>query len=208
MKVVLINGSPRAAGNTRLALDTMAEIFQKEGIETEIIQVGGEKIHGCIACNYCATSADHRCVFKDDLVNEVAEKLRQADGFVLGSPTYCAGIAGGMKCFLDRVFYTSSSYFRFKVASGVAVVRRCGGLDTLHQLENFLGLGETITPPTQYWTVGYGCEKGELTQDQEGMQTIQKHARAFAWLLKVVDAGKKSIPLPPEEEKMYTNFIR
>lgn len=208
MRVILINGSPRPAGNTRLALDTMAAELQSEGIETELVQVGNQAIHGCIACGYCRTSADHRCVFKDDLVNETAQKLREADGFILGAPTYYAGIAGAMKCFLDRVFYTSSSYFRFKVASGVAVVRRCGGLDTLHQLNNFLGLGETITPPSQYWLVGYGMDKGELAQDAEGMQTLRKHARAFAWLLKAVDAGKKTIPLPPDEEKTFTNFIR
>lgn len=208
MHVVLINGSPRAAGNTRLALDTMAEELKQEGIETEIVHVGGQLIHGCIACGYCETSKDHRCVFKDDPVNETAEKLRQADGFILGAPTYYGGVAGAMKCFLDRVFYTSSGYFSYKVASAVAVVRRTGGQGTLHQLQNYLALGETITPPSQYWTVGYGTDKGELAEDSEGMQTIRKHARAFAWLLKAVDAGKKTVPLPPKEEHIYTNFIR
>lgn len=208
MRVVLINGSPRAEGNTKLALDTMANIFEKEGIETEIIQVGGKPIHGCIACGYCGRSPDNRCVFKDDLVNETAEKMREADGFIIASPTYYAGIAGAMKCFLDRVFYTSSTYFRYKVASAVAVVRRTGGLDTLHQLQNFLALSETITPPSQYWMVGYGTDKGELAQDDEGMQTIRKQADAFAWLLKVVEQGKKSVPLPPNEERIFTNFIR
>lgn len=207
MHVVLINGSPRAKGNTRLALDTIADELEREGIETEIIHVGGEPIHGCIACGYCGRSENHRCVFKDDLVNDTAEKMRQADGFILGSPTYYAGIAGSMKCFLDRVFYTSSSYFSYKVASAVAVVRRTGGLDTLHQLHNYLGLAETVMPSSQYWTVGYGMDKGELEQDGEGMQTIRKHAKAFAWLLKVVDAGKQSIPLPPKEDHLFTNFI-
>ncbi|MFT8887691.1 MAG: flavodoxin family protein [Ethanoligenens sp.] len=208
MRVILINGSPRVSGNTSLALDTMAGELKKEEIETEIVHVGGQLIHGCIACGYCETSKDHHCVFKDDPVNETAEKMRQADGFILGAPTYYAGIAGTMKSFLDRVFYTSSSYFSYKVASAVAVVRRTGGLDTLHQLQNYLALGETVTPSSQYWMVGYGTDKGELAKDGEGMQTIRKHARAFAWLLKVIDSGKQSIPLPPEEDRVITNFIR
>lgn len=208
MHVLLLNGSPRAAGNTRLALDTIASVLHAQGIETETVQAGNQTAHGCIACNYCQTSPGHRCVFKDDIVNATAQKMREADGFIIGSPTYYAGIAGTLKCFLDRVFYTSSSYFRFKVASGVTVVRRCGGLDALQQIQNYLGLGQTVTPPSQYWTVGYGADKGELAQDEEGMQTLRKHAAAFAWLLKVVDAGKKAHPLPPDEEKLYTNFIR
>ena len=208
MHVLLLNGSPRAAGNTRLALDTMAEVLQKEQIETEIVQVGNQAAHGCIACGYCENSAGHRCAFNDDIVNATAQKMREADGFIIGSPTYYAGIAGTLKCFLDRVFYTSSSYFRFKVASGVTVARRCGGLNAQQQIQNYLELGQTITPPSQYWLAGYGAEKGELAEDAEGLQTLRKHAAAFAWLLKAVDTGKRANPLPPDNEKIYTNFIR
>ena len=207
MHTILINGSPRAKGNTRLALDTMAVELEKQGISTEIIHIGKEALRGCIACNYCKTSPDHHCVFKDDILNEVADKLRKADGMIFGAPTYYAGIAGTMKCFMDRLFYTSSDYFRFKVASSVAVVRRTGGLDTLHQLQNFLALGETITPTSQYWMVGYGMDRGELEQDIEGMQTIKKNAKAFAWVLKATEAGKKNIPLPENEEHQFMNFI-
>lgn len=208
MKVVAINGSPRAKGNTGIALEIMAKELREQGIDVEIIQVGQLAIHGCISCGYCATSPDHRCVFQDDIVNETAAKMRQADGLILASPTYYAGIAGTMKSFLDRVFYTSSDYFKFKVATSISVVRRAGGVDVVHQLNNYLNLAETILPPSQYWTSAYGREKGEVLQDGEGVQTLRKNARAMAWLLKAVALAKEAIPLPAEEDRVMTNFIR
>jgi len=208
MKVIAINGSPHKEGNTYTALKLMAEELNKEGIEVEIIHVGNESIHGCIGCGYCGSSENNHCVFKDDLVNETAEKMRNADGFILGSPTYYAGISGTMKSFLDRVFYTSSEYFKYKVGTAITVVRRTGGIDVLHQLNNFLNLSETVTPPSQYWTVVYGARKGEVLQDGEGIQTIRKNARAMAWLLKIIDSSKGNIPLPRVEERIITNFIR
>jgi len=134
--------------------------------------------------------------------------MRQADGLILASPTYYAGIAGTMKSFLDRVFYTSSDYFKFKVATSISVVRRAGGVDVVHQLNNYLNLAETILPPSQYWTSAYGREKGEVLQDGEGVQTLRKNARAMAWLLKAVALAKEAIPLPAEEDRVMTNFIR
>lgn len=208
MKVIAINGSPRKNGNTGQALQLMADELKKEGIEVEIIQIGHKNIHGCIACGHCFTSEQNQCIFKDDILNEVAAKMREADGFILGSPTYYAGIAGTMKSFLDRVFYTSSGYFKYKVATSVAVVRRAGGVDVVHQLNNYLNLAQTVTPPSQYWTVGYGRSEGEVHQDGEGIQTLRKNARAMAWLLKVIDASKGKIPFPIEEERVMTNFIR
>lgn len=208
MKVIALNGSPRKNGNTYQALRTMADELEKEGIETEIVSLGGQNIHGCIACNYCATSENNQCVFKNDCVNEVVAKMKEADGFILGSPTYYAGIAGTMKSFLDRAFYSSSPYFKYKVATSVAAVRRAGGVDVMHQLNNYLNLAETILPPSQYWTIGYGTEEGEVQQDGEGLQTLRKNARAMAWLLKVTAEGKKSIPVPQDEERIMTNFIR
>lgn len=137
-----------------------------------------------------------------------ALKMREADGFILGSPTYYGSISGTMKCFLDRVFYTSSRYFKYKVGTSVAVVRRAGGVNVTQQLDNYLNLSEIITPPSQYWMIGYGREKGEVTQDGEGVQTIRKNARSMAWLLKVVAAGKESIPIPEDENRVMTYFIR
>lgn len=207
MKVIAINGSPRKDGNTSQALNIMAEELEQQGIGVEIIQIGQLNIHGCIACGYCWTSEENYCVFKDDIVNEVT-KMREADGFILASPTYYAGIAGTMKSFLDRVFFTSSDYFKYKVATSISVVRRAGGVDVIHQLNNYLNLAQTVIPPSQYWTVAYGMEKGEVLQDGEGIQTLRKNARSMAWLLKVIDAGKEIIPVPAEGEHIMTNFIR
>jgi multimeric flavodoxin WrbA len=208
MKVIAINGSPKKDGNTYIALKLMADELTKEGIEVEIIHVGGQSIHGCIACGYCKKSENNQCVFKDDILNETVLKMRQADGFILGSPTYYAGIAGTMKSFLDRTFYSSSAYFKYKVGTSVTAVRRAGGVDVVHQLNNYLNLAETVIPPSQYWMVAYGHSKGEIMQDAEGIQTIQKNARAMAWLLKVIDAGKGKIPTPPDVTRVMTNFVR
>ena len=208
MKVIAINGSPRKDGNTNQALKIMAHELEQQGIEVEIIHIGHLNIHGCIHCGYCWTSEGNHCVFKDDIVNETAKKMREADGFILGSPTYYAGIAGTMKAFLDRVFFTSSGYFKYKAATSISVVRRAGGVDVVHQLNNYLNLAQTVIPPSQYWTVAYGMDKGEIIQDEEGIQTIRKNARSMAWLLKIIDAGKENIPAPVEEDHVMTNFIR
>jgi multimeric flavodoxin WrbA len=208
MKVIAINGSPRKNGNTSAALKVMCDELQQQDIEVETIQIGQLSIHGCIGCNYCGESKDNVCVFKDDIVNEVAKKMREADGFILASPTYYAGIAGTMKSFLDRVFYTSSDYFRYKVATSISVVRRAGGVDVVHQLNNYLQLAQTILPPSQYWTTAYGLRHGEVIEDEEGIQTLRKNARDMAWLLKIIDAGKKIIEMPQDEEHVMTNFIK
>jgi multimeric flavodoxin WrbA len=208
MKVIAINGSPRKDGNTSQALKVMADELKKHGIDVETIQIGHLNIHGCTGCGYCSSSKKNRCVFKDDIVNETAEKMRESDGFILASPTYYAGIAGNMKCFLDRAFLTSSNYFRFKVATSISVVRRAGGVDVVHQLNNYLNLAETILPPSQYWTSAYGMDKGEVMKDSEGVQTLRKNARAMAWLLEVVNFGKEKFPLPADEGHIMTNFIK
>lgn len=208
MKVIAINGSPRKNGNTSQALKVMADELEQQGIEVETIQIGQLNIHGCIGCGYCWTSEENHCVFKDDIVNETAKKMRKADGFILASPTYYAGIAGTMKSFLDRVFYTSSDYFKYKVATSISVVRRAGGVDVVHQLNNYLNLAQTVMPPSQYWTIAYGLEKGEVHHDEEGIQTLRKNAKSMAWLLKTIDFGKENIPVPAEEDRAMTNFVR
>lgn len=208
MKVIAINGSPRKNGNTALALKAMTDELERQGIETETIQIGQQSIHGCIACGHCGKSEGNRCVFGDDSVNEIAQKMRDAEGFILGCPTYYAGIPGTMKSFLDRVFYTSSRYFRGKVATSAAVVRRAGGVDVVHQLNNYLNLAQVVIPPSQYWTIAYGRLPGEAAGDGEGMQTLTKNARSMAWLLKLIEHGKDALPLPEDEPKIMTSFIR
>lgn len=210
MKVVAINGSPRKDGNTGTALALMTEELYREGIETETIHIGDKLIHGCIACGYCFSSDNHLCVFKDDVVNDTMLKMREADGIILGSPTYYAGIAGTMKCFVDRAFFASSATGKFanKVGATVAAVRRAGGVDVYNQLNNYLNLAEMVTPPSRYWVLGFGMDKGELSKDHEGVQVIKRNANAMAWLLKTLDATKNSIPGPRQESKIMMNFIR
>ncbi|MDL2298547.1 flavodoxin family protein [Synergistaceae bacterium OttesenSCG-928-D05] len=207
MKVIAINGSPKKDGNTATVLAEMAKELQAQDIEVEIVHIGGMTIHGCIACNYCWEDG-HRCVFKDDPVNEISEKIERADGVILASPTYYSAIAGTMKSFLDRLFYSSNEFLKFKVATVAAVTRRAGAVLTANQMKNYLDLAEAITPPSQYWEIVYGTGKGEVLQDAEGMQTARKNARAMAWLMKVVEDGKKKYPLPEDEERAITNFIR
>jgi multimeric flavodoxin WrbA len=208
MKAIAINGSPNKNGNTAIVLKLMAEELSKEGIEVETIQIGDKKLHGCTACGYCMRPESEGCVFKDDIVNETAQKMREADGIILGAPTYYGGIPGTMKSFLDRVFFSDPGTFKYKVGAAVAVVRRAGGVDVTRQLHNYFDLAEILTPPSQYWMAAYGMDKSEVLQDFEGIQTIRKNARAFAWLLKVVSAGREKFPTPPEEDRIMTNFIR
>nr|MBP7247752.1 flavodoxin family protein [Negativicutes bacterium] len=152
MRVVGINGSPRKDGNTFLALEEMSNQLKKEGIQVEIVHVGADSIRGCIGCGYCTTSEENLCVFKDDIVNETIQKLREADGIIFGSPTYYAGIAGTMKSFLDRVFFTNSAAqkFKHKIGTSVGIARRAGAVDVVHQLNNYFLLAEMVVPQSQY----------------------------------------------------------
>jgi multimeric flavodoxin WrbA len=208
MKVIAVNGSPHKNGNTAAALAIMADVLREDDIETELIHPDVEKIRGCKGCFYCQSAENNVCVFRNDLIDEASRKMRAADGLILGAPTYYSGIPGGMKSFLDRVFFSSSRYFKYKAGTAVAIARRAGGVDVIHQLMNFFNLSETITPPSQYWVVAYGMDKGEVLKDIEGVQTIRKNARALAWLLKIIEATKDTIPRPEVEKRILTNFIR
>lgn len=207
MKVIAINGSPRKKSNTEAILQEMAKELETAGIKTEIIQVGDKAIRGCTSCCYCWADGN-ACVIDDDCVNEIAQKISEADGLILGAPTYYAAIPGTMKCFLDRLFFSSNDILKFKVATVAATVRRAGAVNTVNQLKNFLDLAEAITPPSKYWEVVYGQQPGEALRDSEGLQTVRMNARAMAWLMKAVEDGKKRYPLPPEEERARMNFIR
>lgn len=207
MKVIAVNGSPRRDGNTFDLLSIMTRELETQGIETEMIQLGAG-VSGCIACAACRRAENHLCAIGGDILNETVLKLREADGMILGAPTYYGGIAGSMKCFLDRVFYTSSRYFQYKVGAAVTAVRRAGGVDVIHQINNYFNLAEMIISPSQYWQAVYGAAKGETVQDEEGIQTVIKNARAMAWLIKTLDAAKTLVEPPPTEHRKMTNFIR
>ncbi|CEK35257.1 flavodoxin family protein [Paraclostridium sordellii] len=211
MKVVAFNGSPHKKGNTYNAIETVAKELEKEGIEVEIVHVGNKAIRGCIACGGCSRNQNERCVLDKDEVNEWIQKMKEADGIILGSPVYYSAIAGTMKSFLDRAFYVASSnggMFRHKVGASVVAVRRSGGIPVFDQLNNYINYSEMIMPTSNYWNVAYGTAPGEVTQDEEGMQIMRVLGKNMAWMMKVVEAGKSQVKENEKEDKIFTNFIR
>ena len=205
MKILLINGSPKKEGNTFIALSEVQKTLETEGIETEMIHVGHKDIHGCIACLKCRETG--KCVFKD-IVNEVAEKFKEADGIVVGSPVYYASPNGTLLSFLDRLFYSTPFDKSMKVGAAVAVARRSGTTATFDVLNKYFTISNMPIVPSQYWNNVYGRMPGEATQDAEGLQTMRQLARNMAFLVKSIQLGKEKYGLPKKEEWNPTHFIR
>jgi multimeric flavodoxin WrbA len=204
MKVIAFNGSPHKEGTVGTGISIIATELQNEGIPVEVVHVGNKAIHGCIACGKCREKG--LCAISGDMVNDCIEKTRDADGIILGSPVYYGGIAGSFKCFLDRMFYTGVN-LRYKVGAVVASCRRSGGIATFHQLCNYLNLGGSVIVPTEYWNVIHGNNKQEVQEDGEGLWTMQVVGRNMAWLMKTLEAGKKTLPHPDNTPRVWTNFI-
>ena len=202
MKVVLINGSPHRKGNTFIALSEVAGALAKEGVQTEIIQLGIKAVQGCIACNKCAELG--HCVFQDTLYNQVREALQEADGIVVGSPVYYAGPNGALCALLDRVFYSCSELLAYKAGASVAVCRRGGASATFDRLNKYFTILNMPVVSSQYWNSVHGMRPGEATEDAEGLQTMRMLGRNMAWLLK----GVKREERPEPELRVMTNFIR
>jgi len=208
MHVVAFNGSPKKEENTYQAIKIVADSLEKEGISTEIIHVGNKTIRGCIACGGCIKNKNEKCVI-DDEVNGWIQKMKSADGIIIGSPVYYASIAGTMKCFLDRAFYVggvNNGLFRHKVGASVVAVRRSGGVATYDHLNHYLTIGEMFLPTSNYWNVIHGRSPGEALQDAEGVQAMDVLGKNIAFLLKQL--ANPNSPLPEREEKIYTSFIR
>jgi multimeric flavodoxin WrbA len=209
MKVVAINGSPKKEGNTYHALKLVADELEKEGIDVEIIHVGGQVISGCTGCGYCARTKNERCIIESDDVNTWIQAMKAADGIILGSPVHFSAIGGTMKSFLDRVFYVASSgLFRHKVGASVVAVRRSGGVPTFNQLNNYINYSEMVMPSTNYWNVIHGARPGEVLKDEEGVQIMRVLGKNMAWLMKLIENGEGSISAPEREQKQFMNFIR
>lgn len=204
MKVLLINGSPRKEGNTHIALTEVATALENEGIRTQLISIGTKAIQGCIACNKCAELG--RCVFKDELYEQIREALKDTDGVIVGSPVYYAGPNGSLCALLDRVFYSCSDLLRYKPGSSVAVCRRGGASAALDRLNKYFTILNMPLVPSQYWNMVYGRMPGEASQDAEGLQTMRTLGRNMAWLLQNTQAGAHQTPKP--EERIFTHFIR
>ena len=206
MKVILVNGSPREKGCTYTALCEVAGALEKNGIETEIFQVGAKPIAGCIGCNVCLKNG--RC-FVDDPVNEFVEKAKTADGFVFGSPVHYAAASGTITSFLDRAFYGKGNVFAGKPGAEVVSCRRGGAASAFDQLNKYFTINSMPVVSSQYWNQVHGNTPDEVRQDAEGLQTMRTLGSNMAWLLKCIQAGAAAgITFPEREPAMKTNFIR
>lgn len=205
MKVLMINGSPRANGNTFTALKEMEKVFNENGVETEIVTVGNKEIRGCIACATCYERG--KCVF-DDLVNETAPKFEEADGLVIASPVYYASANGTLISFLDRLFYSAHFDKSMKVGASVAVARRAGTTATFDELNKYFTISSMPIASSTYWNEVHGREKGQAIEDKEGMQCLRTLARNMTFLMKSIELGKEKFGLPEKEERVWTHFIR
>jgi len=186
-KVVAFNGSARKGGNTAILLRYVLKELEQEGIETELIELSGAKIHGCLACRECSKNKDRRCAQKGDMGNALIEKMEEADGILLGSPTYVADISPEIKALMDRACLVSKAnggIFRRKVGAAVVAVRRAGAINAFDSLNHFFLISEMIVPGSSYWNIGIGLEPGDVERDEEGIRTMKTLGQNMAWLLK------------------------
>ena len=205
MKVLMINGSPRVNGNTSIALDEMRKVFEKEGVDVEIVRVWNQAVRGCVACNRCAEIG--KCVF-DDVVNELAPKFEEADGLVVASPVYYASANATLIAVLDRLFYSTSFDKTMKVGASVVCARRGGCSATFDELNKFFTISNMPIASSQYWNSIHGRAVGEAEQDEEGKQTMRVLARNMTFLMRSIELGKEKYGLPEKEPVVRTHFIR
>ena len=187
MKVIAFNGSARKDGNTAFLIRRVFQVLEKEGIETELIQLAGKQIHGCRACGTCRKVKNKQCKIVNDNVNLYIEKMASADGIILGSPTYFSMMSPETKALIDRAGFVAranSDLFKRKVGAAVVAVRRAGGIPTFDAINHFFLISQMIIPGSSYWNVGIGLNKGDVEKDEEGMQTMEDLGKNMAWLLK------------------------
>lgn len=202
-KVLLLNGSPHQHGCTATALEEMIKVFEGEEIETELIQVGGKDIRGCISCGKC--SENGKCVF-DDLVNEVAQKFEEADGLVVGSPVYYSSPNGTILSFMDRLFYSSSFTKHMKVGASVVSCRRGGNTASFDVLNKYFTISGMPLAPSTYWNQVHGFSAEDVKKDLEGLQTMRNLARNMSFLIKAIADAKEKYGYPEVERQYFTCF--
>ena len=205
MKVLMINGSPRANGNTSIALKEMEKVFKEENVEVEIVQVGHLPIRGCLACNYCYKNG--KCAM-NDIVNELAKKFEEADALVVGSPVYYASANGTLISLLDRLFYSTSFDKRMKVGASVVVARRGGASATFDELNKYFTISGMPIASSQYWNSVHARRIGEAFYDEEGLQTVRVLAKNMVFLMRSIALGKEKYGLPALEKHIMTDFIQ
>ncbi len=207
MKVLLINGSSRKNGCTFTALTEVEKTLNAENIETELIHTGAEAIRDCAGCGYCKKGGG-KCVFNDDIVNEIIEKAKNSDGFIFGSPVYYAHPSGRLLSLTDRLFYAGSGAFAFKPAAAVVSARRAGTTASLDAIMKHFTINQMPVISSNYWNMVHGNTPDEVMQDKEGLQIMRTLGHNMAWILKCIELGKNSgINHPQTEEKIWTNFI-
>ena len=203
MKVLILNGSPRKDGCTARALREVADTLHQEGVETETIQVDGRDVRGCLACGACKTTG--RCVM-DDLVNEVAPKLAEADGLLVGTPVYYAGANGTIKALLDRLFYSTHFDKTMKVGAAVVSSRRAGGTTAFDEINKFFTISGMPIVSSNYWNEVHGYTAADVEKDLEGLQTMRTLGRNMAFLIKAIRLGRAQYGLPEAETRISTSF--
>ncbi len=203
-KVILLNGSPKAGGCTATALNEMIKTFHEEGVETELIHVGNKAVRGCISCGYCGKNG--KCVFNDDLVNEVALKFESADGLVIGSPVYYASPNGTILSFLDRLFYSTSFSKQMKVGAAVVSCRRGGNTTSFDVLNKYFTISSMPVASSTYWNQVHGFTAEDVKKDLEGLQTMRNLARNMSFMMKAFADAKEKYGLPAQEQEAFTSF--
>ena len=204
MKVLMLNGSPRMNGNTTIALKEMEQIFLENGVEVETVQIGNKDVRGCIACGHCFEAG--KCVF-DDVVNELAAKLEEADGLVVASPVYYASANATLIACLDRLFYSTHFDKTMKVGASIVCARRGGCSATFDELNKYFTISNMPIASSQYWNSIHGREQGQAEMDEEGKQTMRVLARNMTFLMKSIALGKEQFGLPEKEQRVWTHFI-
>lgn len=189
MKVIAFNGSGRRDGNTAILIRRVLKVLEEEGIETELIQLAGETIHGCTACRVCYNTQNERCMIEDDKINEYVQKMKAADGIILGSPTYFSMMTPEMKALIDRTGYVAKAnndLYRRKIGAAIVAVRRAGAIPTFDAINHYFLISQMIVPGSSYWNVGIGNKKGEVENDGEGIKTMENLGKNMAWLIKKI----------------------
>lgn len=206
-RILLISGSPRSGGCTYTALREVADTLEKNGVETELIEIGNKPVAGCIACGKCRETG--KCVFNDDAVNRISEKLDEYDGIVVGSPVYYAGPSGQICAFLDRLFYSNGGRMAGKIGAAVVSCRRGGASSAFDRLNKYFQISNMVVASSQYWNQVHGNTPDEVRQDIEGMQTMRTLGQNIAWLVKSIQTARDNgVQAPVYEPKTFTNFIR
>ncbi|MCD8294327.1 MAG: flavodoxin family protein [Clostridia bacterium] len=207
MKVLMINGSPHEKGCTNAALEIIAKELAEQGVESETVWIGTGAVHSCTGCGFCRTKG--RCVFSDDVLTSIGEKVKTADGYVFGSPVHYASPAGSMIALMDRLFWCYGSYMKYKPAASVVSARRAGTTASLDALNKYISFNSMIQVPATYWNMVHGSSASDVAQDEEGVSIMRAVGSNMAWLLKLLDSAKGTdLEKPVDVPKAKTSFIR